>query len=374
MNETLIFLASNPKGDELFKELSRRFQKSHYVRTGYGSLPLTHRVGVRVLDRVGVRLKDRPALDYRLRLSIAERARKRVHSIVTAASDPIQIFFWQCLFPVTRDWQAFGRLSFMSDVPMTEAYFDNFRIRTPEARALRRRIRATTVENCDHLFTHSQWAADENGRLYSAHAAKISRVGWGPDVPALPREEALNQRTRLRVLCVGHDYLRKGVDFYDQVAGRLKERIPEVECLVAGLPGRHFSVRSLRHLTVLGPVARPRLAEYLKGASLFALFSRFEPAGHVTIEAMSYGVPVLCSNQGGISEPVIDGLTGFVCPSFSVDFAVGRACHILKDSATLANFRERAFDHATSCWQWSHVADRIVNKLECHPNEVLTHG
>lgn len=372
MNGTVIFLASNRKGDELFAELSRRFSSSYYVRTDYTSLPLPYRLSIRVLDRAGIRLKDRPDFDYRLRLSIGERARTQVGSIVKETKGPVCVFFWQCLFPITRDWQDFGRLSFISDVPMTEAYFDNFRIRTPKARALRERIRATTVENCENLFTHSDWAAEENRRLYPNHADKISRMGWGPDLPRISREEALSERTEKRILCVGHDYLRKGVDFYDQVAGRLKERIPGLECLVAGLPGRKFSVRTLCHLKVLGPLPRPQLAEQLKAASLFALFSRFEPAGHVTVEAMSYGVPVLCSNKGGIAEPVVDGVTGYVCPSFLVDLAVERACSILNDPDRLAHFRERAFDHAHNCWLWSHAADRIIRRLACEQDEVLT--
>jgi len=372
MNDVLIFLASNRKGEELFKELAKRFDKSHYLFAGYGSLPLVYRTAVRLLDKVGVRLKDRPNLDYRLRMSIAQRSRKGVELLLKQeAGRRVQILSWHTLFPVTGDWLDLGPVSVISDVPMTEGYFQHFRIRRPDARTLRERIRATTVENCENFFTHSEWAAKENRNLYPNHASKIYRVGWGSDMPPLSRKEALSTRSRKQVLCIGHDYLRKGVDFYDQVAGRLKERIPDLECLVAGKPGKQFPVRSLRHLTVLGSVARPRLAQYLKEASLFVLFSRFEPAAHVTIEAMSYGVPVLCSSEGGIVEPVMDGVTGFICPSFSVEQAVERACYILTDPARLATFREHAYEHASTCWQWSHVADRIISKFECRESSVL---
>lgn len=375
MNDILIFFASNRKGDELFRELTKRFHKSHYLFAGYGSLPWPRRIAVRLLEKVGIHLKDRPRLDERLRLSIAERTRKRVEQLVRDANGrPVDIVCWQCLFPVTSEWRQLGRVSAISDVPMTEGYFKHFRIRNPEARSLRERIRATTVENCEHLFTHSEWAAKVNVSLYPAHAAKIARIGWGSDMPAVPREEALRTREQKRILCIGHDYLRKGVDFYDQVAGRLKERIPELECMVAGNPGRGFRISSLHHLTVLGTVPRAKLSRYLKESSLFVLFSRFEPAGHVTVEAMSCGVPVVCSNEGGILEPVIDGVTGFVCSSFSVEEATERAHYILSDPSRLAAFRERAYDHAQSCWQWSHVADRIVSRLECHQTGMLANG
>jgi len=374
MDDVLIFFASNRKGDELFRELAGRFHKSHYVATGYASLPAPYRIALRLLNRVGLHLKDRPRLDYRLRLSIARRTRARVEQLLKEADGGrAQLLSWHCLFPVTPDWRELARVSVISDVPMTEDYFKHFGIRGAEARSLRERIRATTVENCENFFTHSEWAAEVNKSLYPTHAAKIVRIGWGSDMPAVPRDVALRTRTSKRVLCIGNDFYRKGVDFFDQVASRLKERVPGLECMVAGNPGRSFPVRGLRHLTVLGPVARPQLAQYLKEATLFALFSRFEPAGHVTVEAMSYGVPVLCSNEGGISEPVIEGVTGFVCPSFSVDQAAERAYHILSDPARIATFRERAYEHALDCWQWRNVADRIMTRLGC-PDAAFVRG
>jgi len=183
MRDTLIFIASNHKGDELFRELAKRFDKSHYLSAGYSSLPLAYRLAVRLLDRTGLRLKDSPRLDYRLRLYFAARAQKSVKNLLEqAASDRVHILSWHCLFPITPDWRELGRVSVISDVPMTEGYFKHFRIRTPEARLLRQRIRATTVENCENFFTHSEWAAGMNRDLYPAQAEKISRIGWGSDM------------------------------------------------------------------------------------------------------------------------------------------------------------------------------------------------
>lgn len=38
-----------------------------------------------------------------------------------------------------------------------------------------------------------------------------------------------------------------------------------------------------------------------------------EDWGIIPIEAMSYGMPVICSNKGGPSESILDGQTGFLC-------------------------------------------------------------
>ncbi len=361
MSERLVYIASNHKGDGLFKELAKRFSDSRYHDAGYSSLPLA----LHTLSQATRRLKNRPLLDRHLRKAIARRAWRWTEDLFRSIGrEPLQIVCWQCLFPLTCQWRQFGQLSVISDVPMTEVYFRNFGITNRAAKVFRYRLRETTLENCDHFFTHSEWAADVNKKLHPLHAEKISRIGWGSDMPVISREEAIQPRSRLQVLCVGNDYMRKGADLYDQVAERLKRRIPGLECLMVGTPGNGFPVTKLRHLTVLGRLPRQKLAELFKDASLFALFSRFEPAGHVTGEAMSSGVPVICSNEGGIAEPVVNGKTGFVCDPFSADMAVDRACSILTQPATLASFREQAYDHATSSWLWSHVADRIVCKLE----------
>jgi len=373
MKNTLIYLASNRKGDELFKELSKRFDRKHYLFAGYGSLPFASRMVIRALTNTGLPLKDCPRLDYRFRVAIAARVRAEVDGIVKDTGiRQAQVICWHGLFPLTADWRRFGRLSAISDVPMTDAYFSHFRVNSQPARTMRLRLRETMLENCENFFTHSEWAAEANKALHPAYSDQICRIGWGSDMPLVSREEALRPRDSLQVLCVGNDYFRKGVDFYDQVAGRMKDRIPGLECLMVGEPGSSLPARKLRNLKVLGRLPRPELAALLRNASLFALFSRFEPAGHVTVEAMTYGVPVICSNEGGIAEPVVNALTGFVCPSFSIDFAVDKACSLLQDPFKLARFREQAYDHATGSWLWSHVADRIMRRLVCNGEEVFS--
>lgn len=47
---------------------------------------------------------------------------------------------------------------------------------------------------------------------------------------------------------------------------------------------------------------------------VFVLPSTYEPFGNVLIEAMSFGIPVVATNVGGIPEIIIDGVTGFLVP------------------------------------------------------------
>jgi glycosyltransferase involved in cell wall biosynthesis len=365
--ETLVYVASNRKGDELYKALRQHFDESFYIYAGYGSLPRLLRILPRVLNKVGSSVRNSVRIDCRLRAVLSARAFKEGASIASRNWGRTTHFVhWHNLFPITDQWRALGPASLITDVAMNSQYFEHFRISSQGARALRKRIREISVQNATYVFTHSNWAADANRQLYPEHVDKIRQIGWGSDMPPLSREEALNSQRDLQIISIGHDYRRKGVDFYDQVAGRLKDLVPGLQCLIAGKPGR-FDIRALQHLTVLGPLPRPRLAEMLKQSSLFMLFSRLEPAGHVTIEAMSYGLPVICSAQGGIAEPIREGVTGFVCADGSVDSVVQNAFRLLTEPLLMAQFRKNAYEHATTRWQWNHAAERLVAHLNSKP-------
>lgn len=113
---------------------------------------------------------------------------------------------------------------------------------------------------------------------------------------------------------------------YVAYAGRIT---PEkgVEILLAaaaksGLPvrlaGDYSAMRRLvtgapPNAEFLGGLNSDQLVEFYRNARFLVIPSRcFEPFGIVTIEAMSYGLPVIASKIGGLPEIVEDGVTGFL--------------------------------------------------------------
>jgi glycosyltransferase involved in cell wall biosynthesis len=101
-----------------------------------------------------------------------------------------------------------------------------------------------------------------------------------------------------------------------QIAGRL----PPYELQIAGGPeqGTEDYARQLREMAAglnvrwLGEVEDT--AAFYRDLDLFAMIS--EPAGcpNASLEAMSAGLPVVCTDVGGAGEQVVDGCTGRVVP------------------------------------------------------------
>lgn len=79
---------------------------------------------------------------------------------------------------------------------------------------------------------------------------------------------------------------------------------------------------------------------------LFLLPSETESFGLVALEAMSCGVPVISSNSGGLPEVNFEGYSGYLSDVGNVEEMSVNALRILKDDATLNQFKANALEVA----------------------------
>ncbi|MBK0368219.1 N-acetyl-alpha-D-glucosaminyl L-malate synthase BshA [Flavobacterium agrisoli] len=79
---------------------------------------------------------------------------------------------------------------------------------------------------------------------------------------------------------------------------------------------------------------------------LFLLPSETESFGLAALEAMALGVPVISSNSGGLPEVNFNGYSGYLSDVGNVDEMAQNAISILKDDATLKQFKANALEVA----------------------------
>jgi len=135
-------------------------------------------------------------------------------------------------------------------------------------------------------------------------------------VLAKAASEFLKERPDVHVVLVGSVYEENGrpvsKDILDIVGPKLGERVH-----------------------ILGRVDRETVLECMRRASVFAFPSRLESFGFVAVEAMSCGLPIVCTNYPPGPELVEDGVTGLLADPLSpADFGEKIAC--LLDDPELA--------------------------------------
>ncbi len=136
------------------------------------------------------------------------------------------------------------------------------------------------------------------------------------------------------------------IRIFDQV----RKKMPAKLLLIGDGPERTHIERLCRELNtcddvkLLGKVVNPE--EHLLLADLFLLPSETESFGLAALEAMGSHVPVISSNTGGIPEVNVHGVSGYLSNVGDVDDMAKNALLILKDEATLNNFKEQAYQQA----------------------------
>jgi len=138
-------------------------------------------------------------------------------------------------------------------------------------------------------------------------------------------EPALLPFSEPYVLFVGRLVEKKGVTHLIEAMARLQERGKSIPLVVIGDGPLAESLRRqadrLTQVRFLGWQPNAEVRRWMRGAmtvcvpSLMAGTGDSEGLGHVIMEAMEAGAPVVASRHGGIGEVVEDGATGLLVPA-----------------------------------------------------------
>jgi glycosyltransferase involved in cell wall biosynthesis len=181
-----------------------------------------------------------------------------------------------------------------------------------------------------------------------------------PDGPTAPRT------ARHRLLAVGRLVPRKGFD----LAIEALPGIPDTELVIAGGPpaDRLAADTEARRLTelarrlrvadrvrLLGQVSRQEMPALLRSADAVVCTPWYEPFGIVPIEAMACGVPVVATSVGGLTDTVVDGVTGLHVPADPLALA-GATRSLLASEYRRSALGMAGRDRARSRYSWDRVA------------------
>lgn len=179
-----------------------------------------------------------------------------------------------------------------------------------------------------------------------------------------------NQATP-RLFSAGRIVHQKGLDLALRALVGLKDL--DWEWRIAGDgPQLEFLKRLAQELGIaerirfLGWQSREQLIQHYQQANLFLFPSRHEGMPNAVLEAMASGLPVIASRIAGSEELVMDGETGLLFPSESVDSLRAALKQLLTDASLrqrmgVASRRrvEEYYSWQSAAGQYSHLLERI---------------
>ncbi len=171
-----------------------------------------------------------------------------------------------------------------------------------------------------HIILYSQWSADMLVEHYHQDRNKIHVLPIPASIPesAVPEEINIHPLAPLKILLVGREYRRKGIDIAIDVVKRLNaEGIPAHLRIVgtSGDSGDNIEFMGLYKKTI--PEQLEGYAANYRWANFLIHPARFEAAGIVPSEAAAFGVPTVTNAAGGLATTVADGISGIVLPKHS---------------------------------------------------------
>jgi glycosyltransferase involved in cell wall biosynthesis len=222
-------------------------------------------------------------------------------------------------------------------------------------RQVLRHLDRAAVSAVAAVTTNSRYSVGRIHEAYGRHATVIPcGVTDGFQPPATPV-------ARDHLLTVGTLIPSKGHDLAIEAAGRSGLGFPVVVVTPRHNPEEEARLRAIAdragvEVVVKVGVTDEELAALYQSAVVTLYMAQLEPFGLVSIEAQSCGCPVIVSDEGGLAETLVSGVTGW-----SVARQVGPIAERLsqfKDPA-LSERLGRAAAADSGRWSWNVSAKRL---------------
>jgi len=167
---------------------------------------------------------------------------------------------------------------------------------------------------------------------------KIKLVPYGFEIPQNipPIETMINKRMENReifkILFVGNSSLRKGIQDIAKIAKILETE--NIEFRIAGAIDssiiKWFNIDKMKNIKLMGILDKQRLYEEYQNADMFILPSYLEGSAMVILEALSFGLPVVTTEESG--SCITSGIDGFVCKAGEVETMVSNIENLMNET------------------------------------------
>ena len=360
------FASNEPRSQYLLEELRR--QADTVVAASFEDIDIFTKVAARVLSFQPRRIDW--YRNYQMQPLVQRRRKKVLRERLSAARGGLNaLLMWGSWFNPELVGES-GPLPFFN-------YIDESLSVTPVlgqttfsslGRIKAHRLQAETYRDSQGILCMSHWAREQTLLAHDVSPAKVQVVGWGPCAVDLSREDFRSYAREKIVLHVSSDFYRKGVDFLAAAALEVQRIDPSIKFVVVGEDQSGLRCDYPSNVQRLGRISeRKRLEDLFRRASVFLLPHRFDRSPHVLAEAMSAGMPLITSRQGGPVELVEGTGTGFCAPVGDIHGYVRAILTVFENPALAREMGGRAHQLMREEYNWAVVARSILQIVASEP-------
>jgi glycogen(starch) synthase len=241
---------------------------------------------------------------------------------------------------------------------------------------LQRALLGWAMTRADRIIAVSR-AAAQFSHLLGLPEEKIRVVPNGVDLScfngktdASVMREELGIGSEPLVLTVSRLIKRKNPELLVSAFAKLLKTVPDAKLVIAGAGREKDNLyRQIEGLGIAGSVfmmgglPREKVAQLMAAATVFVLSSRMESFGLSLLEASAAGLPVVCSNAGGVPEVFQDGFNALLYRPGDSD-AMARAMISLVQDKDLAKRVSANALQTASGFTWSKAAEGTLGVYE----------
>ncbi|BBI32419.1 glycosyltransferase family 4 protein [Cohnella abietis] len=229
---------------------------------------------------------------------------------------------------------------------------------------------AKDLAQADIIIANSSSLKQQLSSRFPRVSGQIRKAWLGVDTNRFHPTSNAKQSKAFRVLFTGRVIPRKGVPVLLKAVkhAQASSRRP-IHVVIAGGSSRAGYLNSMRALShklhvntkFLGTVPHSRIHKIYRQADVFICPSQqHEAFGLVNVEAMSSGLPVIASNNGGIKEIVRNNKNGILIKSYHRPQAFGAAIlRLINEKQTRKSMALQARKDCLERFSWKASAKRL---------------
>ena len=228
------------------------------------------------------------------------------------------------------------------------------------------KIDRMAIEKASALIFSSQWAANSAKIHHKANKTKIHVIPFGANLEDIPPRDTVLQKKKnhtCRLLFLGKDWNRKGGDLALGTLRDLQKRGIASELIISGCkPQIKLDENNVK---VIGRV--PRVDMLFSNVDFFILPTKADCTPIVFCEANAFGIPVITSNTGGVSDVITNGQNGFTLPleATSSDYAdvITRIWADQEAYISLCRTSRKAYEERLNWQSWGKKVKKVIRNI-----------